>query len=94
MQDGGDVQRQPQQDNGEFQYLLGGELQPCGEHIRLANELVKKHANEHGNYRRANQVDGQQALKPASQQASSATMIGSTIPGSSFMIFMVNLLFA
>ena len=30
----------------------------------------------------------------SSQQASSATMIGSTIPGSSFMIFMVNLLFA
>ena len=68
MQDGGDVQRQPQQDNGEFQYLLGGELQPCGEHIRLANELVKKHANEHGNYRRANQVDGQQALKPAARR--------------------------
>ena len=68
VQDGGDVQRQPQQDNGEFQYLLGGELQPCGEHIRLANELVKKHANEHGNYRRANQVDGQQALKPAARR--------------------------
>ena len=28
----------------------------------------------------------------SSQQASSATMTGSTMPGSSFMIFMVNLL--
>jgi hypothetical protein len=30
----------------------------------------------------------------SSQQASSATMTGKTIPGSSFMIFMVNLLLA
>ena len=68
MQDGGDVQRQTQQDDGELQDLLGRELQPCGKHVRLAYKLVEEHADEHGDDRRADQVDGQQALQPAGQQ--------------------------
>ena len=68
MQDGSDVQRQAQQNDGEFEDLLGGELQSGGKHIRLTNELVEEHADEHGDDRRADQVNGQQTLQPAGQQ--------------------------
>ena len=68
MQDGGDVQRQAQQDDSELQYLLGGELQSGSKHVRLAYKLVEEHTDEHGDDRRADQVDGQQALQPAGQQ--------------------------
>ena len=69
VEDGGDVQRQDQQDDGEFQHLFGGEFQARGQRAHAGGKVVHQHAQEHGDDGGADEVDGQQAFQPAGSQS-------------------------
>ena len=68
IQNGLDVQRQTQQNDGDAQDLFGGELQSRREGGGGGAEMVDDHAHEHGDDRRADEVDGQQAFQPPGQR--------------------------